>query len=191
MHNNNQHHIKRHYKKFVAAVAGALALTTAALLPGLPAPAPAPLHSETTAAPPAPESPPDQPPVAQADQNPTETETTPEEKTAAKVLDITATAYAPGPHDNEQWGNKTYIGTNVRPGVIAVDPRIIPLGSRVIIKYADGHKEYAVAEDTGGAIKGHRIDVAKWTVDEAHRFGIKPVKVYVFHNKRPQNQDRI
>ena len=63
--------------------------------------------------------------------------------------------------------------------MIAVDPRIIPLGSHVLIKYPDGHTEYAVAEDTGGAIKGHRIDVAKWTVREANKFGIKPVKLYV------------
>ena len=94
-------------------------------------------------------------------------------------LDITATAYAPGPHDNAQWGNKTYLGTQIRPGIIAVDPRIIPLGSRVYIEYPDGHGEYAVAEDTGGAIKGNRIDIAKWTVNEAEDFGIQHVKVFV------------
>ncbi|MDF2930559.1 MAG: hypothetical protein K0Q75_2797 [Anaerospora sp.] len=48
-----------------------------------------------------------------------------------------------------------------------------------MIKYPDGTKEYAVAEDTGGAIKGNRIDVAKWSVKEAEKFGIKRVKVYV------------
>ena len=96
-----------------------------------------------------------------------------------QVLDIKATAYAPGPHDNDQWGNKTYIGSQVRPGIIAVDPSVIPLGSRVYIEYPDGHGEYAVAEDTGGAIKGNRVDIAKWTVSEAQDFGIKNVKVYV------------
>ena len=96
-----------------------------------------------------------------------------------EVLDISATAYAPGPHDNEQWGNKTYIGTEVRPGIIAVDPKLIPLGSRVYIEYPDGHGEYAIAEDTGGAIKGNRIDIAKQTVSEAEDFGIQKVKVYV------------
>lgn len=101
------------------------------------------------------------------------------EQSAEKVLDMTATAYAPGPQDNDQWGTKTHLGTEVRPGIIAVDPRVIPLGSRVMIKYPDGRKEYAVAEDTGGAIKGPRIDVAKWTVGEAKQFGIKAVKVYV------------
>jgi len=95
------------------------------------------------------------------------------------VLDIKATAYAPGPHDNDQYGSKTYIGSQVRPGIIAVDPKVIPLGSRVYIEYPDGHGEYAVAEDTGGAIKGNRVDIAKWTVNEAKDFGIQNVKVYV------------
>lgn len=96
-----------------------------------------------------------------------------------KTLDVVATAYAPGPHDNAQWGNKTYMGTQVRPGVIAVDPRVIPLGSKVRIEFPDGHSTYAVAEDTGGAIKGNRIDIAMWTVDEAYKFGIQNVKVSI------------
>ena len=99
-----------------------------------------------------------------------------------QVLDIKATAYAPGPHDNDQWGNKTFIGSQVRPGIIAVDPDVIPLGSRVYIQYPDGHGEYAVAEDTGGAIKGNRVDIAKWTVNEAQDFGIQNVKVFVVNS---------
>lgn len=96
-----------------------------------------------------------------------------------QVLEITATAYAPGSQDNDQWGNKTFTGTEIRPGVIAVDPSVIPLGSRVYLQFPDGHGEYAVAEDTGGAIKGNRIDIAKSTEDEASNFGIQNVKVYV------------
>lgn len=95
------------------------------------------------------------------------------------VVHVKATAYAPGPHDNDQWGNKTYLGTHVRPGIIAVDPDVIPLGSKVLIQYPDGRSSYAVAEDVGGAIKGNRIDVAKWTVDEANDFGMKDAKVYI------------
>lgn len=96
-----------------------------------------------------------------------------------QVLNVKATAYAPGAHDNGKWGNKTYTGEQIRPGIIAVDPKVIPLGSRVYIEYPDGRREYAVAADTGGAIKGNRIDVAKWSVGEAKKFGIKNVKVYV------------
>ncbi|WP_371369193.1 hypothetical protein SRRS_24700 [Sporomusa rhizae] len=95
------------------------------------------------------------------------------------VLDIKATAYAAGPHDNGQWGNMTYMGTMVRPGVIAVDPQVIPLGSRLYIEFADGKGMYGVAEDTGGAIKGNRIDIAMQSVAVAYDFGIQNVKVYV------------
>lgn len=104
-----------------------------------------------------------------------------------KVLDISATAYAPGPLDNDQWGDKTYLGTTIRPGVIAVDPKVIPLGSRLYLQYPDGHGEYAVAEDTGGAIKGNRIDIAMMDRGKATEFGIKDVKVYVV--KSPNNEE--
>ncbi|CUH94238.1 putative secreted protein [Propionispora sp. 2/2-37] len=97
----------------------------------------------------------------------------------SKKLNIKATAYAPGPHDNGKWGDLTHIGTKVRPGIIAVDPKVIPLGSKVYIEFEDGRGSYAVAEDTGGAIKGNRIDIAMWTVAEAYDFGIQDVKVYV------------
>ncbi len=95
------------------------------------------------------------------------------------VYDIVATAYAPGPADNGKWGNLTHLGTQVRPGVIAVDPNLIPLGSRVYIKFSDGHGMYAVAEDTGGAIKGNRVDIAFADRNEAKKFGIQNVRVYV------------
>ena len=95
------------------------------------------------------------------------------------VLHVKATAYAPGAHDNGKWGDLTHLGTTVRPGVIAVDPDVIPLGSRVYIEYPDGTGSYAVAEDTGGAIKGNRIDIAMNSVDAAYDFGIQNVKVYV------------
>jgi 3D (Asp-Asp-Asp) domain-containing protein len=94
-------------------------------------------------------------------------------------LNIVATAYAPGHEDNGRWGNLTHIGTQVRPGIIAVDPKVIPLGSRVYIEFPDGHGMYALAEDTGGAIKGNRIDIAFWTRAEAKQFGIQDVKVYI------------
>jgi 3D (Asp-Asp-Asp) domain-containing protein len=167
-------HVKRRYKRIAAAVAAGAALMSVAFAHGLPANIQAAIHPNTGT-----------PPAAtQEAQQPQAPDTSPEAN-AKQVLDITATAYAPGPHDNDQYGSKTYLGTQVRPGVIAVDPRIIPLGSKVLIKYPDGTSEYAVAEDTGGAIKGHRIDIAKWTVNEAKSFGIKPVKVYVLNDNAP------
>ncbi len=183
MHNKCHRHKKRRYKKIAAALASAAAIT-AALIPGLPTV----LHAADTTPNKTPVATQETPPPPPTEQT---TQTTPPEENAKQVLDITATAYAPGPHDNDQWGNKTFSGTQVRPGVIAVDPRVIPLGSHVLIKYPDGSKEYAVAEDTGGAIKGHRIDVARWTVREARKFGIKPVKVYVLNDKPAQTQDEV
>lgn len=171
--------IKRHYKKIAAAIGSAVILAASAI-PGISAVTTA-LDTNPSATPAAQETPPLE--TNQLTQN-----VPPEEAGAKQVLNITATAYAPGPHDNDQWGDKTHMGTQVRPGVIAVDPKIIPLGSQVMIKYPDGTKEYAVAEDTGGAIKGHRIDIAKWTVKEAYQFGIKPVKVYVL-NTPSQNSE--
>jgi len=107
------------------------------------------------------------------------TQPPPENIASKQSLDIKATAYAPGAACNDQWGSKTYLGTQIRPGIIAVDPKVIPLGSWVYIKYPDGHGVYAIAEDTGGAIKGNRIDVAKWSMDEAKDFGVQYVKVFI------------
>lgn len=196
--------VHRKYKHLAAAMAGAAILSSAAL-PGLPSAtahaAALPSGAAAAGAPPVENSlqvevDTQRSPVVRLDpalkdapvQTPEAMQKNPNMDTVVnhkgpanyeKVLDIKATAYAPGAHDNGKWGNKTHIGTNVRPGIIAVDPRVIPLGSSVYIAYPDGHGEYAVAEDTGGAIKGHRIDVAKWTVSEAEDFGIQHVKVYV------------
>lgn len=173
---------KRHYKKIAAAIGSAVVIA-ASTIPAIAAV----MASPETNSPAVPIAAQEAPPL-QTDQLAQNIPS--EEAGAKKVLNATATAYAPGPHDNDQWGNKTRLGTQIRPGVIAVDPRVIPLGSQVMIKYPDGTKEYAVAEDTGGAIKGHRIDVAKWTVKEANRFGVKPVKVYVLSTptKKSVNQ---
>jgi 3D (Asp-Asp-Asp) domain-containing protein len=46
------------------------------------------------------------------------------------------------------------------------------------------HGEYSVAEDTGGAIKGNRIDIAIMNREKATEFGIKPVKVYVVNTPK-------
>ena len=58
---------------------------------------------------------------------------------------------------------------------IAVDPRVIPLGSKV---YVEGYG-YALAVDTGGDIKGNRIDLFMLSEDEAMTWGRQPVRVYI------------
>lgn len=78
-------------------------------------------------------------------------------------------AYDPGN------GNRTYSGNLLRKGLVAVDPSVIPLGTRLYIK---GYG-YAIADDIGGAIKGNRIDLAFDSHREAINFGLQRVTVYV------------
>lgn len=70
---------------------------------------------------------------------------------------------------------RTSTGVKAGHGIVAVDPRVISLGTRV---YVDGYG-YAVAADTGGAIKGNRIDLCFNTVAEARRFGRRKVAVKI------------
>jgi len=65
-------------------------------------------------------------------------------------------------------------------GVVAVDPRLIPLGSKL---YIEGYG-YALAGDTGGAIKGHRIDLGHTTFREASSVGRRAVTVWVLSAAR-------
>ena len=72
-------------------------------------------------------------------------------------------------------GGITATGASVRKGIIAVDPRIIPLGQKV---YVEGYGA-ARALDTGGAIKGNRIDLYMNSEQEALSWGVRNVTVYV------------
>jgi len=71
--------------------------------------------------------------------------------------------------------NGTDIRSNPNLKVIAVDPRVIPLGSRV---WVEGYGE-AIAADTGGAIKGNKIDVFIPTEGQAIQWGVKTVTVKI------------
>jgi len=71
-----------------------------------------------------------------------------------RVLEMKATTYDPY-HCGGSGSGKTSLGLTGGYGVVAVDPRYIPLGTRI---YVEGYG-YAVAGDTGGAIKGNRIDL--------------------------------
>ncbi len=88
-------------------------------------------------------------------------------------IEVTATAYC--------LKGTTASGMKTRYGVVAVDPRVIPLGTRLYIEAADGTWIYgtAVAADTGGAIKGNIIDLYVETYNEAISFGRRKAKVYI------------
>lgn len=86
------------------------------------------------------------------------------------------THYCPCATCNGSYGSKTASGTRLTPcRTIAVDPKIIPIGSKVEIQ----GKIY-IAEDTGGAIKGNRIDLCVSSHSEAYRNGVLyNVPVYI------------
>jgi 3D (Asp-Asp-Asp) domain-containing protein len=73
---------------------------------------------------------------------------------------------------------KTASGRIVSRGLIAADPRVLPLGSRVRLDHPGYSGEYLVA-DTGGKIRGKRIDIWIPTSREAMRFGRRTVKLTV------------
>ncbi len=91
-------------------------------------------------------------------------------------LDVQATCY--GKADGS--GSITATGTLAREGVIAVDPKVIPLGTTVYVK--GSYKDIGVcyAEDTGGAIKGNIIDVyMEGTLQQLLQFGRRNMRVYI------------
>ena len=92
----------------------------------------------------------------------------------------TATAYS--------LRGRTASGRPVARGMIAADPRVLPLGTRVRVEAGAWSGEYIVA-DTGGMVRGRRIDIWTPTSGEAMRFGRRAVKLTVleYGGKRARN----
>lgn len=90
------------------------------------------------------------------------------------VYAMEATAYTAGSAQAVPTG-VTATGMPAHYGVVAVDPRVIRLGSRLFI---EGYGA-AIAADTGGSIRGNRIDLCMDSLRSAINFGRQPVKVYV------------
>ncbi|MEW9094542.1 MAG: 3D domain-containing protein [Clostridiaceae bacterium] len=103
----------------------------------------------------------------------------------SNVMRMKATAYtsdyaSTGKNPGDPAFGITATGTTARRNTsgystIAVDPRVIPLGTKV---YVEGYG-YAIAEDTGGAIKGNIIDVYLDNNSQANDWGVKWVNVYI------------
>ena len=87
-----------------------------------------------------------------------------------ETVDFQATAYC--------LKGRTASGVNTRPGIIAADPRVLPLGTVVHIRAGRYTGTYTVL-DTGGRIKGHTIDIFLPDYVEARRFGRQRIKVKV------------
>ena len=106
------------------------------------------------------------------------------------VIDVKATAYClcskccgKSP-DNPNYG-VTSSGLKIIPGtnmkVIAVDKNIIPLGTKVYVEGLDGTPDYgyAIAADTGSAIKNYKIDLYMDSHSSAYKWGCKNMRVYI------------
>nr|WP_280521514.1 3D domain-containing protein [Paenibacillus mangrovi] len=98
-----------------------------------------------------------------------------------KVINVSMTAYSA---EEPGIGTRTATGTHVTEGrTIAVDPNVIPLGWWVYIEGVGFRR----AEDTGGAIKGNKIDIYYDSVKRANNFGRKSgLKVYVIGPVKPE-----
>ena len=90
---------------------------------------------------------------------------------ARSAIEMLATAYTA---DCAGCGGMTALGRRAGKGIVAVDPRVIPIGTRL---YIPGYG-FAVAGDTGGDILGNRIDLGFDSWREAMLFGRRDVKVY-------------
>lgn len=106
--------------------------------------------------------------------------------TYSRLIPCTATAYdlsfqSCGKRPGDRGYGITASGTYAKPGTVAVDPRVIPLGTKMYIETADGSFSYGycVAEDTGGAIKGNKVDLFFNTNYECMQFGRRSVNVYI------------
>lgn len=102
-----------------------------------------------------------------------------------KKLELKASAYTAAAEENGIWGPVDYFGNPLKVGTVAVDPNIIPLGTKLYVTGYDyaglpAGGFLATALDTGGAIKGNRIDIfVPDSRSQAMKFGFQNVQVYV------------
>lgn len=98
---------------------------------------------------------------------------------AGKEAHFTATAYS--------ISGQTASGTQTRPGIVAADPAVLPLGSKIRVRDAGAYSGDYVVQDTGGKIRGRKIDIYVPKHAHAKRFGRRGVKVEVIsygHGRR-------
>lgn len=94
-----------------------------------------------------------------------------------KELAMEATAYTDIP--NDRWYGVTASGLPTFVGMVAVDKKVIPLGTKL---YVEGYG-IAYAGDTGGAVKGNIIDLYMSTQKEVKAFGRRPRQVYILKDQ--------
>ncbi|WP_054023430.1 3D domain-containing protein [Bacillus sp. FJAT-28004] len=123
--------------------------------------------------------------AATADSSKTVTAMNGKEYAYSKALLVQATAYTAAASENGKWGAVDYFGDKLKVGTIAVDPKMIPLGTKL---YVTGYSYnglpqggmIATATDIGGSIKGNRVDIfVPGVTSQAMSFGIQNVKVFI------------
>lgn len=97
-----------------------------------------------------------------------------------RKMNVVATAYYTG--DPLCWGDGTVtcLGLKMQRGIVAVDPKVIPLRTRI---YVSGYG-YGYAGDTGNLIKGKRVDLGVKNAEEEKEFMHRPVTVYVLEESK-------
>lgn len=107
------------------------------------------------------------------------------EMTYKKKVNMKATAYTAHASENGKWGAVDYFGNPLKLGTVAVDPKVIPLGTKLFITgYQFNHLPQggfiAEARDIGGAINGNTIDIFVPVSKQIGRtFGIQNIEVYI------------
>lgn len=89
----------------------------------------------------------------------------------ARKMDVKSTAYT-----SNEGGSLTFTGDRCKWGVIAVDPKVIPLHSKVYIPEFNMIFE---ALDTGSAIKNNKVDIFMNSYQQAINWGIRPITIYI------------
>lgn len=107
--------------------------------------------------------------------------------TYSHTIAVKASAYSASASENGKWGAVDYFGNPLKLGTIAVDPKVIPMGTKVLVT---GHNHdglpdqafVATASDQGGAIKGNRIDIfIPGSAASVKSFGYQDVTLYVLN----------
>lgn len=120
------------------------------------------------------------PPVAAVfDMGPSGFKTSRGSFTRSYVTTMESTAYTPDAGRGRFATFRTATGRKAEYGLVAVDPRVIPLGTMMFV---EGYG-LALAADTGGAIKGNIIDVCVPDRATAMKWGRRMVKVHIFHQR--------
>ncbi|MNI36804.1 Cell wall-binding protein YocH precursor [compost metagenome] len=102
-----------------------------------------------------------------------------------KVIQVKASAYSSAASENGSWGAVDYFGNPLKLGTIAVDPSVIPLGTKVLVTgytHPGLPKQafLATATDTGSAIKGNRIDIfIPGSQSSVAEFGFQYVNLFI------------